>query len=232
MIPQIFLGGGDAAPQRISTKHVLFIFSGAFTGLDERLKQKHVPKNMGFLGGGHDDEEEDDDVPKSYLKQATSADFGTRASRRSSSAGFLFEWLLILGGRATWSSCCCSRKGACCASTSATSRATGVDHSIEGRYCCDSKEGRGRKDGRARPRHGFRKGPSASSNMNCRAPASRNYIAIGDGGKPARDFRQIVGGRRRRARRRAKSRRGARRGRVFCAAFAERHARRLSWWIS
>merc|ERR1712196_148403 len=25
--------------------------------------------------GGHDDEEEDDDVPKSYLKQATSADF-------------------------------------------------------------------------------------------------------------------------------------------------------------
>ena len=76
MIPQIFLGGGDAAPQRISTKHVLFIFSGAFTGLDERLKQKHVPKNMGFLGGDHHDEEDDeDDVPKSYLKQATSADF-------------------------------------------------------------------------------------------------------------------------------------------------------------
>ena len=54
---------------------MLFIFSGAFTGLDERLKQKHVPKNMGFLGGGHDEEDDEDDVPKSYLKQATSADF-------------------------------------------------------------------------------------------------------------------------------------------------------------
>ena len=44
---------------------MLFIFLGAFTGLDERLKQKHVPKNMGFLGGGHDEEEDEDDVPKS-----------------------------------------------------------------------------------------------------------------------------------------------------------------------
>ena len=73
MIPQIFLGGEPSQPQRISTKHVLFIFSGAFTGLDERLKQKCVPKNMGFLG--EETEAAESDIPVSYLKQATSADF-------------------------------------------------------------------------------------------------------------------------------------------------------------
>jgi endopeptidase Clp ATP-binding regulatory subunit ClpX len=77
MIPEIFLGGKPAQPARVSTKHVLFIFSGAFTGLDERLKRKHEQRSMGFglEAAGGDDGLTDDGVPKSFLKKATSSDF-------------------------------------------------------------------------------------------------------------------------------------------------------------
>ena len=76
MIPQIFLGGESPQPQRISTKHVLFIFSGAFTGLDARLKAKHAPKAMGFgIEASPEAETAPGDAPASFLKKATSADF-------------------------------------------------------------------------------------------------------------------------------------------------------------
>lgn len=79
--------GGDSGPQRISTKNILFVFSGAFTSLDATLKKKRSKKaTLGFDvgrvadaadaagadGGGGGDE---DDESASALRHATTADF-------------------------------------------------------------------------------------------------------------------------------------------------------------
>ena len=77
MIPEIFLGGKAPQPARVSTKHVLFIFSGAFTALDARLRKEAHPTTIGF-GEVADDAVEDGDAespPESFLKTATSSDF-------------------------------------------------------------------------------------------------------------------------------------------------------------
>ncbi|KAJ8611295.1 hypothetical protein CTAYLR_004175 [Chrysophaeum taylorii] len=85
-IPEIIFGGGGAkaqGPRRISTKHILFIFSGAFTGLDAKLRKDREHRSIGFGAVNNNkmfsDDDDDDDNSlsslRSYLSEATSADF-------------------------------------------------------------------------------------------------------------------------------------------------------------
>lgn len=70
-IPEIFLK--QRGPSRISTKHILFIFSGAFTGLDEKLRREAEKKSIGF--NAEDVADDTKGPPVSYLGKASSADF-------------------------------------------------------------------------------------------------------------------------------------------------------------
>jgi len=66
------LGGKSSG--RINTRNILFILSGAFTGLDEELKRKKRKNNFGF-SGAESPESLEDEVAKSYLKYAKTEDF-------------------------------------------------------------------------------------------------------------------------------------------------------------
>lgn len=87
-IPEITLGSvlassSSRAPTRVSTKYILFIFSGAFTGLDTKLRMDREQRSLGFIeqpkarttSPGVSGDEDASAYPKSYLSQATTADF-------------------------------------------------------------------------------------------------------------------------------------------------------------
>ncbi len=63
--------GGEKKPSTISTRHILFIVSGAFDKLAESVKKRVESASIGFAsapGAGDDD-------PYAYLKRSASADF-------------------------------------------------------------------------------------------------------------------------------------------------------------
>ncbi|MBC2594144.1 AAA family ATPase [Ruficoccus amylovorans] len=64
-------GGKKQQPQSISTRHILFIVSGAFDKLAESVKKRVEAASIGFAAN-HDDTDTD---PYAYLKQSSSADF-------------------------------------------------------------------------------------------------------------------------------------------------------------
>ena len=87
------IGGGSKQPKTISTKNILFIFSGAFTNLDRDIRRKKEQKPFGLdtgrtrasaaaqsssssstktAGGPKDD---DNTKPRSYLRFAETSDF-------------------------------------------------------------------------------------------------------------------------------------------------------------
>ena len=74
--------GGGRGKKTISTRHMLFIFSGAFTDLDASLREKRKKKSaLGFDIGDDDadadgaDDDGDEAAAKSALRHATTADF-------------------------------------------------------------------------------------------------------------------------------------------------------------
>ncbi|CAE7537608.1 clpX [Symbiodinium natans] len=76
--------GGGQGDQTISTKFVLFIFSGAFNGMNEMIKNRVGTKSMGFFVEEHDQEDKDNSDPlglpskeeaQSYLHLAETKDF-------------------------------------------------------------------------------------------------------------------------------------------------------------
>lgn len=79
----MMMGGGRGAARTISTRNILFIFSGAFTGLDAQMKSKKEFKSIGFqfdeekAPAAEDAKEEESGTPKkrSYLRFAETADF-------------------------------------------------------------------------------------------------------------------------------------------------------------
>eukprot|EP00592_Proboscia_alata_P028209 CAMPEP_0194443352 /NCGR_PEP_ID=MMETSP0176-20130528/126654_1 /TAXON_ID=216777 /ORGANISM="Proboscia alata, Strain PI-D3" /LENGTH=694 /DNA_ID=CAMNT_0039269581 /DNA_START=161 /DNA_END=2245 /DNA_ORIENTATION=+ len=87
------LGGSDVAKQSVNTRNILFIFSGAFSGLDKDIRQKREKKPFGIDLMAQLDEpisnnnqngnvmEDDEDINRppgkgqSYLRYAETADF-------------------------------------------------------------------------------------------------------------------------------------------------------------
>lgn len=61
---------GKVTRSVINTRHILFIVSGAFTGLTDIVRRRLGAKSIGFLGGGITTPKED-----SYLQHAKSMDF-------------------------------------------------------------------------------------------------------------------------------------------------------------
>uniref|UniRef100_A0A7S3JYG7 AAA+ ATPase domain-containing protein n=1 Tax=Aureoumbra lagunensis TaxID=44058 RepID=A0A7S3JYG7_9STRA len=85
--PELLFGGSDSGrstgPSKISTKHILFIFSGAFTGLDATLRKNREYRGLGFDSDLTSNNNNniyatqkivDSPLTKSYLGEATSAD--------------------------------------------------------------------------------------------------------------------------------------------------------------
>ncbi|CAJ1328226.1 unnamed protein product [Effrenium voratum] len=69
--PRSILGGlGGDKGVKLSTRHVLFVFSGAFSQLDEKLKEDHMRNAKGF-GFTRDASEKSEEV-KSMLHKARS----------------------------------------------------------------------------------------------------------------------------------------------------------------
>jgi endopeptidase Clp ATP-binding regulatory subunit ClpX len=64
-------GGKKEQPQSVSTRHILFIVSGAFDKLAESVKKRVEAASIGFAATPSDDDED----PYAHLKQAASADF-------------------------------------------------------------------------------------------------------------------------------------------------------------
>lgn len=64
--------GKDGGPRTISTKHILFIVSGAFDRLAEDVKKRISASQIGFSGRSADDLDESE-----FLRQATTKDFIT-----------------------------------------------------------------------------------------------------------------------------------------------------------
>lgn len=71
-LSSMFGGGQD---ESISTKFVLFIFSGAFTGMNDIIKNRVGTKSMGFLAGDATTEEVKIEEQQSYLHLAETNDF-------------------------------------------------------------------------------------------------------------------------------------------------------------
>jgi len=71
-LSSMFGGGQD---ESISTKFVLFIFSGAFTGMNDIIKNRVGTKSMGFLAGDATTEEVRIEEQQSYLHLAETNDF-------------------------------------------------------------------------------------------------------------------------------------------------------------
>jgi len=71
------LGGEENAQSTISTRNILFVFSGAFTQLDAELKRKRAKKaTIGFeVVATADGDDSADEPGASALKHATTADF-------------------------------------------------------------------------------------------------------------------------------------------------------------
>ncbi|MFQ5930007.1 MAG: AAA family ATPase [Acidobacteriota bacterium] len=65
-----FQSKGKVEKKTISTKHILFIVSGAFTGLTEIIKKRLGSKQIGFMGTGKSTEEE-----HFWVQKAKSVDF-------------------------------------------------------------------------------------------------------------------------------------------------------------
>eukprot|EP00435_Cladocopium_sp_Y103_P052115 s429_g16.t1 len=72
--PRMMLGalGGDKG-QKMSTRHVLFVFSGAFSKLDEKLKEEHK-RNMKGFGFTKDDLETEPTEPEDVQSMLHKAD--------------------------------------------------------------------------------------------------------------------------------------------------------------
>uniref|UniRef100_A0A7S3ZBJ3 AAA+ ATPase domain-containing protein n=1 Tax=Lotharella globosa TaxID=91324 RepID=A0A7S3ZBJ3_9EUKA len=73
---------GGKEDKAVRTKNILFIFSGAFNGLNEKLKKEHGQEDMissmfPHFGSRYDDDDEEEERPKrrSYLDKATTRDF-------------------------------------------------------------------------------------------------------------------------------------------------------------
>mmetsp|Transcript_39489 Transcript_39489/g.62682 ORF Transcript_39489/g.62682 Transcript_39489/m.62682 type:complete len:754 (-) Transcript_39489:156-2417(-) len=64
---------GSSNAETISTRNILFIFSGAFTSLDNEIKRKKGARSMGFALD--DNQVEERDKSGSYLRFAETADF-------------------------------------------------------------------------------------------------------------------------------------------------------------
>eukprot|EP00547_Thalassionema_nitzschioides_P006608 CAMPEP_0194210222 /NCGR_PEP_ID=MMETSP0156-20130528/8101_1 /TAXON_ID=33649 /ORGANISM="Thalassionema nitzschioides, Strain L26-B" /LENGTH=622 /DNA_ID=CAMNT_0038937541 /DNA_START=220 /DNA_END=2088 /DNA_ORIENTATION=+ len=87
MVGNVFGGQNNNKPKSISTKNILFIFSGAFTSLDKELKRKKEQKSFGLdltqttgnannaAGFSSDDNNSSSKKKKSYLRFAETADF-------------------------------------------------------------------------------------------------------------------------------------------------------------
>ncbi|CAJ1446787.1 unnamed protein product [Effrenium voratum] len=71
-LSSMFGGGQD---DTISTKFVLFIFSGAFTGMNDIIKNRVGAKSIGFLAGDDDKASAATEEEKSYLHLAETKDF-------------------------------------------------------------------------------------------------------------------------------------------------------------
>jgi len=63
--------GGSAPPRTMSTRHILFIVSGAFTGMGDIIRKRMNTHVIGFTSGGGEDELEEDRL----LHHATTRDF-------------------------------------------------------------------------------------------------------------------------------------------------------------
>ncbi len=63
--------GGDKKPRTLSTRHILFIVSGAFASLNESIKRRVEGSQIGFGKGSRDEEKDDSD----YLKHVETRDF-------------------------------------------------------------------------------------------------------------------------------------------------------------
>ncbi|MBN1442616.1 MAG: AAA family ATPase [Planctomycetes bacterium] len=67
---------GAVAKRTINTRHVLFVVSGAFSGLHEIVEKRLSERNVGFASAGRTGEEEEDETKsKSVLARASTRDF-------------------------------------------------------------------------------------------------------------------------------------------------------------
>ena len=64
--------GGDAGRRRVSTRHLLFIVSGAFMGMTEQIQRRVGSKQIGFASEGESGAPVD---PSDYLQLAETRDF-------------------------------------------------------------------------------------------------------------------------------------------------------------
>ena len=76
--------GGPSKPKTINTRHMLFVFSGAFHDLDKQIMARRDTKTLGFAveddtdgrdGDDDDDERGEHDGPRSALRHAETKDF-------------------------------------------------------------------------------------------------------------------------------------------------------------